>query len=149
MLPLLWEHLGPGGTLLINQTPYRWWPFEHHTTGLPLLNYAPDWLAYRLSRHSRTGREWNRKRDWPGLLRAGIRGGTEREILKILRTHAPGATIAQPINSSRAQYWLEGTSSRYRAAKNLIASLYGITDSLFGTLPGPHLDVAIRKPREN
>jgi predicted O-methyltransferase YrrM len=29
VMPLLWSHPRPGGTMFVNQTPYRWQPFEH------------------------------------------------------------------------------------------------------------------------
>ena len=42
ILPLLWNRLKPGGCLFVDETPYRYFPIEHHTTGLPLINYLPD-----------------------------------------------------------------------------------------------------------
>ena len=42
VMPLLWRLLRPGGLLFINQTPHSWFPYEHHSTGLWLINYAPD-----------------------------------------------------------------------------------------------------------
>ena len=51
---LLWNALRPGGALLINQTPDRWSPFEHHTTGLWGINYLPDRLACYVARHFAT-----------------------------------------------------------------------------------------------
>jgi hypothetical protein len=38
----LWRQLRLGGILFLNQTPHRYYPLEHHTTGLPLLNYLPE-----------------------------------------------------------------------------------------------------------
>ena len=47
-MPLLWNALKPGGILFISGTPHRWFPIEHHTTGLPGLNYLPDILTHAL-----------------------------------------------------------------------------------------------------
>ena len=47
-MPLLWNALKPGGILFISGTPHRWFPIEHHTTGLPGLNYLPDSLTHAL-----------------------------------------------------------------------------------------------------
>ena len=35
-MPLIWSKLKPGRTLFINQTPYRYFPYEHHTTAFGL-----------------------------------------------------------------------------------------------------------------
>src|SRR4051812_9285946 len=51
LLPLVWQHLRPGGVLFLNQTPHRYWPVETHTTGgLPFINYLPDRLALAYAR---------------------------------------------------------------------------------------------------
>jgi cyclopropane fatty-acyl-phospholipid synthase-like methyltransferase len=144
VMPLLWSKLKPGGTLFINQTPYRYFPYEHHTTGLWLINYLPDKLSFFLARHfSKINLEVNRSRDWNIHLRAGIRGGTEREILGNLRDTA---TILQPKEGDRAAYWLASTSSqRYRLMKRGVAAFFRMTDRLWGTVPSMNLDVAIRK----
>ena len=56
---------------------------EGHTTGLPFINYLPDNLAYFIAR--RFSKRVENNESWVMLLRKGIRGGTEREIMKILR----------------------------------------------------------------
>ena len=61
-----------------------------HTTGLPLINYLPDPLVLRLAR--RFSRRVAASESWNSLLRRGIRGGTAKEILKILG-RAPGLPI--------------------------------------------------------
>jgi 2-polyprenyl-3-methyl-5-hydroxy-6-metoxy-1,4-benzoquinol methylase len=146
VMPLIWSKLKPGGTLFINQTPYRYFPYEHHTTGLWFINYLPDKLSLFLARHfCRINPDVNKSRDWNVHLRAGIRGGTEREILGNLRETAGRATVLQPKDRDRAAYWLAGTSARYRRIKQAIAVLFRITDKFFGTVPSMNLDVAIRK----
>jgi 2-polyprenyl-3-methyl-5-hydroxy-6-metoxy-1,4-benzoquinol methylase len=82
LLPQLWSMLEPGGVMFVNQLPYRFYPIDQHTTGLPLINYMPARLAHRyaLSRSARV----EPGSTWEELLRAGIRGGTEREVRRDL-----------------------------------------------------------------
>lgn len=110
------------------------------------INYLPDKLSLFLARHfCRINPDVNKSRDWTVHLRAGIRGGTEREILRNLREAAGRATILQPKDRDRAAYWLAGTSAQHRRIKQAIAALFRITDKFFGTVPSMNLDVAIRK----
>jgi SAM-dependent methyltransferase len=141
VLPLLWNALKPGGVLLVNGTPYRWFPLEHHTTGLPLLNYLPDRLAHALAQ--RIGK-YPDKGEWASYLRAGIRGGTEWSVLREIGHRAD---VLQPREGNRAAYWLTGTSASYRGVKRLIATGFAFADRLFGTIPCTHLEIAIRKPQ--
>jgi 2-polyprenyl-3-methyl-5-hydroxy-6-metoxy-1,4-benzoquinol methylase len=148
LLPLLWSALKPGGILYINQTPHRWSPLEHHTTGLWFINYLPDGLArYLANNYAREAPEENRQRDWEQLLRAGIRGGTEPEILSNIR-QTPGArpVVLQPRQGDRAAHWLAATNpGRMRTAKKAIAGLFRMTDRLFGVVPATQVEMAIRK----
>jgi predicted O-methyltransferase YrrM len=147
VMPLIWSMVKPGGAVFINQTPYRYFPYEHHTTGLWFINYLPARLSMFLARHfSKMSPEENKSRDWNAHLRAGIRGGTEAEILGNLSRAAGRATVMQPKNRDRAAYWLSGTNpQRHRWLKKLIAALFRLTDKLWGTVPSMNLDVAIRK----
>lgn len=148
LMPLLWATMNPGGILFINQTPYRYFPYEHHSTGLWLINYLPDSAALYAARHwSRINREANRTRTWAEHLRGGIRGGTEGEILRDLRSAGPGTpTILQPCTQDRAAYWLARTGQdQHRGLKQAIAAVFRVTDRLCGTVPSMNLDVAIRK----
>jgi 2-polyprenyl-3-methyl-5-hydroxy-6-metoxy-1,4-benzoquinol methylase len=118
LMPLLWKQLKPGGTIFINQTPFRWFPYEHHTTGLLGINYLPDWLACHVARnYSKFSKQANSALDWQGLLRRGIRGGTEPEMLRNLqRNSQQRGTILQPTQNGlrdRADLWLSATSSRH------------------------------------
>lgn len=69
--------------MFFNETPHRYSPIEFHTTNLPLINYLPDSLtlfcARRFSPRIKADETWN------SLLRNGIRGGTEAEIINIIR----------------------------------------------------------------
>ncbi|MGH9359732.1 MAG: class I SAM-dependent methyltransferase, partial [Terriglobia bacterium] len=151
LMPQLWSLMKTGGVLFINQTPHRWFPFEHHSTGLWLVNYLPDtvahWIAKRYARHNP---RFNRSAEWAEHLRGGIRGGTEREIIKRLCPDKNGsATILQPTQhglKDRADYWLACTNTnRYRLLKKLISESFRLCDRYLGTIPSINVDVAIHK----
>jgi 2-polyprenyl-3-methyl-5-hydroxy-6-metoxy-1,4-benzoquinol methylase len=150
VMPLLWSVLRPGGAILINQTPYRYFPYEHHSTGIWFVNYMPDVLAHFVARHfSRRNAAINRSRDWNTHLRGGLRGGTEWELIRNLtRGNTSEARILQPGQNGlrdRADYWLSCTSQRYRTPKGWLAAVFRLTDRLWGTVPSVNLDVVIQK----
>jgi hypothetical protein len=149
-MPQLWNLLKPGGVLFVNQTPHRWFPRDPHSTGLWGINYLPDKIAHWYARRfSSMNPNINRSMDWNVHLRGGLRGGSERELIRLLTAGGgASATIMQPVAHGlrdRADYWLCATSSRMRSVKQAIAFLYRLTDRLFGTVPAAYLDVAIRK----
>jgi trans-aconitate methyltransferase len=78
LLPQLWSRLEVGGVIFVNQLPYRFYPIEAHTTGLPLLNYLPDRWAHRAA--IRFSPRIAPDATWAELLRDGIRGGTARSV---------------------------------------------------------------------
>ena len=150
VMPLLWEALKPGGVLFINQTPHRYVPLEHHSTGLWFINYLPDKAAHWVARHfARYKTESNRSPDWAVHLRAGLRGGTERGMIAdVTCKGGPKATILQPCQNGlkdRADYWLHCTSPRHRLFKRGVAFGFRICDKLFDTIPALNVDVALRK----
>ena len=67
-------------------------PIESHTTVLPFINYLPDRMAHLVSR--RFSHRVDPDISWTELLRAGIRGGTVREIVSIL--DGRGAELLSP-----------------------------------------------------
>jgi SAM-dependent methyltransferase len=142
--PLLWSALERGGIIFINQTPHRWFPKEHHTTDLWGVNYLPAALARQSARFSTRD---VRGDDWPTLLRKGIRGGTERSMLREFTSgRTQDARILQPIHfRDRAEYWFQHTSMRHRRIKRVLARGFRISDRILGTLPTTHVDVAIQK----
>lgn len=148
VMPLIWSRMNYGGVLFVNQTPYRYFPYEHHSTGLWFINYLPDRLSLFLARHlSRMNPEVNSSSDWSVHLRGGIRGGTEAEICSNLRlAHVGRPVIMQPRGQDRAAYWLSCTNpERYRLLKKSAASLFRLTDKIWQTVPSMNLDVVIRK----
>ncbi len=91
----LWRRLKSGGILFINETPHRYWLKDSHTTGLYLINYLPDWLAAPVAR--RCSRRVEPDATWPQMLRNGIRGGSERELLGLVgAADGRGAEILEP-----------------------------------------------------
>ncbi|MBV9209020.1 MAG: class I SAM-dependent methyltransferase, partial [Acidobacteria bacterium] len=86
LMPKIWRAILEGGRLFINQTPNRMSPVEFHTTGLPLLNYLPKPLALRASH--KFSKRIEQTDSWEILLRKGIRGATEREIINNLNHDA-------------------------------------------------------------
>ncbi len=94
LLPQLWATLKPGGFLLVSETPYRFCLFEAHTTGLPLINFLPDFAVQQLA--GRFSKRVEPKESWPALLRKGIRGATVREVLAGLDASPHGSLLAKP-----------------------------------------------------
>jgi SAM-dependent methyltransferase len=45
-----WRVLAPAGHIAILDTPNRWFPFETHSVGLPLVQWLPPRLAYPYAR---------------------------------------------------------------------------------------------------
>ena len=147
LMPRLWSLLNPGGTLFLDQTPYRYFPIETHTTGLPLLNYLPDRLAEvyakRVSRRNLKGRSWKE------LLRAGIRGGSVRGILENLNCRSSETRLLEPCKMGvrdRIDLWLiPSAAARLRTVKRVIAFACRCCQRLTGLVLVPHLSLAIRK----
>ncbi len=151
VMPLIWSVMKFGALIFINQTPYRYFPYEHHTTGLWFVNFLPDGVTHYLARkYSKLNPEVNKSPDWNVHLRGGIRGGTEGEVLSNLRLANDGSrpTVVQPRDGDRAAYWLSCTNSERRGfLKKTVASVFRVTDKLFGTVPSINMDVVIRKDK--
>lgn len=147
VLPLLWSHLKPGGVLFLDQTPYRWFPVEMHTTGLPLINFLPDWLALFCARHF--SRRIRRDESWPELLRKGIRGGTVREIMGILNGQGRRAELLEPCRlgvHDRIGLWYQLSSSmRKPGIKKFMMWSFRAIKALTGVTPVPVLSLAVKK----
>jgi ubiquinone/menaquinone biosynthesis C-methylase UbiE len=145
LLPMIWKLLPAGGALMINQTSHRWFPLEADTSGLYLINYLPVRVAAFLARHfSSRDEEANRDRDLTGLLRAGLRGASESEVLNLL----PANTIvAKPIlERTRALYWEQGPHEPgLGLLRTAAAYLFAWTEKRWGIVPSKHLDMVIRK----
>ena len=145
LLPLVWKHLRPGGVLFLNQTPYRYSPFEVHTTGgMPLINYLPDRLALRVLR--KYCALVKPDEEWHTLLRRGIRGATVPEVLRCLSDprHAillkPAARVGD-----RIDLWLNTLSAKHGWLKRSIWASLKAIKLVTGREITPSLSLAIRK----
>lgn len=102
----IWDKLKIEGVLFINDTPYRYFPLEIHTTKLPFVNYLPDSIAYRYVKYF--SKKISSDDTWDSLLRAGIRGGSTREITKILSNIDKMCLIMNPRylnNKDKVDIW--------------------------------------------
>jgi SAM-dependent methyltransferase len=145
LLPLVWRHLRPGGVMFLNQTPYRYWPVESHTTGgLPLINYLPAPLALRVAR--RFSKRSLAGESWRSMLRRGIRGGTVPEVFGILggRDRAELLAPREPIGD-RIDLWHESLSRRHAGLKRCVWAALKANKWLTGREITPTLSLAIRK----
>ncbi len=140
----LWGLLRPGGVLFVTETPHRWFPWETHTTGLPLINYLPDGWAERLARRSaRVGAEDS----WDRMLRNGLRGGTVGEILRVLRAGDDGDPLLLPPLSTagrdEAELWYR--KGDHDAGRRMAAAGFRLVERAGVSAFLPYLNVAILK----
>lgn len=152
LLPKIWKLLKPGGVLFVNRTPYRFFPIEVHTTGgIPFINYLPDratyWCARFFSRR-------NLYRDtWQILLRKGIRGGSVKEILNILRKTEQQPLLLKPAYlgvKDRVDLWLHETNTtKQPIVKKAIYLLAKSFKNITGLSMVPNLSLAIKKTQMN
>lgn len=149
VLATIWSALKPGGALILNQTPHRWFPIETHTSGLPLINYLPAAAAHRAVR--RFSKRQIRSYSWEQLLRAGVRGATVREIMGHIGKIDPRARRLTPsrVSGSWAGIWYAAKRARLSKVRQplmrggiLMAEwLVSIT-----RLPlAPYISIAVRK----
>ncbi|MGH8290674.1 MAG: class I SAM-dependent methyltransferase [Steroidobacteraceae bacterium] len=144
LLPLVWRRLNPGGILFLNQTPYRYFPVEAHTTGLPLINYLTDRMTLRIVR--RFSRRHSGQVSWERLLRGGIRGGTVSEILGILPPDGHPALL-EPRREvgDRIDLWYGSLSARHRWLKRGIWAGLKLIKLTSGSVITPSLALALRR----
>jgi SAM-dependent methyltransferase len=147
VLEQVWSSLREGGYLFLNQTPHRFTPFESHTTQLPLINYLPDRLALAAARSFSEGVA--RDETWNTLLRRGIRGSTEYEILRKLK-HCPGGrpVLMRPNRNGlhdRIDLWRKVSMRRLPVVKNLMWLALKSLKLCSGVTFVPTLSLAIHK----
>jgi 2-polyprenyl-3-methyl-5-hydroxy-6-metoxy-1,4-benzoquinol methylase len=147
--PSLWGKLKPGGLLFIEDTPFRYFPIEHHTTGgLPFLNYLPDRMAGYVAR--RFSRKVDPHTSWESLLREGIRGGSEGEIVRILESTGDGnVTLLEPTRlglRDRVDLWyVMYAGEQASPLRKLMYLSLKVIKGLVGVNCVPYLALAIRK----
>jgi 2-polyprenyl-3-methyl-5-hydroxy-6-metoxy-1,4-benzoquinol methylase len=147
LLPVIWSHLKPGGTLFINQTPNILFPFESHTSNLPLINYLPDSSAMRLAK--RFSRRISQEETWETLLRRGIRGGSLGEIIKILSDTGELPILLEPTMpgiKDRIDLWYRASKAAGASGvKRIMKYLFKFAKSLTGYEFVPSLSLAVQK----
>jgi SAM-dependent methyltransferase len=148
LFPRVWDALRPGGIMFLNQTPYRWYPHEYHTTGLPLLNYVPDALVLRLAR--RWSSRVSDTASWEELLRDGVRGGTAAEVVRRLRDagREPPVVLRPSRNGCRdtIDIWYGYSSARRPALKKAMRAVFKAIHRMTGQVVTPELDLALQRP---
>lgn len=147
ILALLWSHLKQGGVLFLNQTPYRWFPVETHTTGMPFINYLPDRLTLYCAR--RFSKRVSPDASWPELLRKGVRGGTTKEIVRILSGEGRKVELLNPGYlgiKDHIDLWYQRSSTAGRPLTKKI-EMWGFraVRALTGATMVPWLSLAFRK----
>jgi SAM-dependent methyltransferase len=149
LMPQLWRMLHEGGVLFLNQTPHRWYPVEGHTTGLPFLNYAPAPLAHWVTKRY-SPKPQHHDESWEELLRRGIRGGTAREVMRILdhcgdgkpvllQPHRLGAT--HPVDI----WYAYSQRNAPMPVKARMSSAFKLISRVTGSTFAPGIDLAIQK----
>lgn len=143
----LWQVLREGGYLFLNQTPNLLFPFELHTTMLPMINYLPDKLAYKYAR--RFSKRIPQDDAWEELLRKGIRGATVREILKNLPKEIGVPVLLEPKNNGLNDridlYYSNTNQNRLKTVKQIAKLGIKTIYKIFGTAIIPDLSLAIKK----
>jgi SAM-dependent methyltransferase len=149
LLILLWSHLRQGGLIFLDQTPYRWFPVETHTTGLPLINYFPDRLALACAR--RFSKRVRTHESWPELLRRGIRGATVQEIMTVLNQDGRGGELLKPTRLNVRDHidlWYRlSSTTRKPLMKKLMMWCFRAVKATTGITMIPSLSLAIQKVR--
>lgn len=148
VLPQIWSLLKPGGILFLNQTPYRYFPIEMHTTsGLPFINYLPDKVACYYAQHCSKRKLKNQS--WEELLRKGIRGGSIKEILSILSGSPATPVLLNPsrfgMNDRIDLWYIQSGEVRFVVIKRLFLLSAKLLKRLIGITMVPSLSLAIKK----
>jgi len=148
MLTKLWEILNTDGVLFLDQTPYRYFPVETHTTdGLPLINYMPDRLALKYAQVF--SRRKLKDKDWEQLLRMGIRGGSVKEVINILKDCPQKPILLTPtrlgMRDSIDLWYATAGRSRSNKSVKMVLHANGFFKKLTGATILPGLAIAIKK----
>lgn len=148
VMPKVWESIKPNGHLFLNMTPHRWFPIEHHTTGLPLLNYFPAPVALSLTR--KFSSRIDPAESWETLLRRGIRGGTEKEIIRILARDSNSKPVliepSQKDLKDRIDLWYSQLNRQnHSTVKKLLKFSLKTIRAVSGATLVPNLSLVIKK----
>jgi SAM-dependent methyltransferase len=147
LLKQLWSILEPGGVFFVNQLPYRFYPIEAHTTGLPFVNYLPDRLAYVAA--TRFSPRISSDTSWSELLRRGIRGGTATSVRRDLLSGGGAAHQLVPRSMNlrdHADLWYAySMQARPHPAKRAMRIAFKVASRVGGAPVAPGLNLAFQK----
>ena len=147
LLPKIWSLLKPGGILFINQTPYRYFPIEKHTTGgLPIINYLPDRAAHFYAQHF--SKRKLKSNSWEKLLKMGIRGESIKEISRILNSCSQKPIFLNPSKfgiKDRIDLWYITEKTKFVIINKLFLFSTKFLKFLTGIIMLPTLALAIKK----
>lgn len=148
VMPKIWAVIKPDGCLFLNMTPHRWFPIEHHTTGLPFLNFLPAKFALPIVR--KFSARTDPRENWETLLRRGIRGGTENEIIRILeKSRQNQPVLLEPSRKNlndRIDLWYSQLNRQnYPTIKKSIKILLKTIRAASGLTLVPNLSLAVKK----
>lgn len=143
----IWSRLAIGGVLFIVQTPHRHAPLGTHGARVPLLNYLPDSMAFKLDRWF--DRETHGKFTDEEILRAGFRGGSKREVQRILQQTGHEMRFLNPnrlgMRDSIDLWILTRDLSNFGTLKRIYGSLCRNFKAVTGLTIEPYLNLAIQK----
>ncbi|MBD3335957.1 MAG: methyltransferase domain-containing protein [Candidatus Eisenbacteria bacterium] len=119
IMQALWTYLRPGGLFVVTETPNRLWPYDGHTTRLPLVSWLPLPLACRLARRLRPGEFGDTPTET--LVADGIVGSTWWSLASAL----PSDRRPLPVDSRReyAAYFERLRARKRGAARFLVEGL--------------------------
>lgn len=149
LLPKIWNVLKQNGILFLNQTPNRFFPMVQHTTEyLPFVNYLPDKVAHIYVCNFGKKKVEFRNHTWETLLKLGIRGGSVKEIMRILSACSHKPILMNPSRlgaKDRVDLWYIIGGKK----PTIMRKIYFIFLKSFYILTGivflPSLTLAIRK----
>lgn len=147
LLAQLWSVLEVGGVIFVNQLPYRFYPVETHTTGLPLLNFLPDRWAHAAAK--RFSPRIDQDATWPELLRDGIRGGTGRSVRTDLLRGGGDARVLIPkmmgLRDHADLWYAYSSKARAHPVKRAMHTTFRAASRVTGSPIAPGLSLAFEK----
>jgi ubiquinone/menaquinone biosynthesis C-methylase UbiE len=131
--------LKPGGLLVVTETPNRAFPYDNHTTWLPLLPWLPLSLSVPLARRfSRRERGMTREQ----YISAGIAGGSYCRISHAIRGAECLNIHGGDVDMICAR---KSCGTAFRSVLRFIESIFNLFGLPF-TAFAPALDLVYRKP---
>lgn len=142
LMPDLWQRLRLGGYFVLTETPWRWFPIETHTTGLPFVNYMPDRLALAAVRYRHS-----KSLVWNDALKYGVRGATVKEIISCIGDSDNAIVRVQPSAADARdmlEVWWRGEIRKTRVKKLTYQALRLLEQTTSLTI-SPWVNLVLRK----